>query len=500
MDGLLILHQQSITAMNHTTVLIIGAGPVGLTLACELARRNISFRIIERLTVPPHSSRAKALQPRSLEILNDLGIAEELIEAGYTELPYRKFNGSQLIGETPRKVFPRDDTRYPKILLLPQYKVEEALRARLTALGSAVEWATELTAFTLTNDGIVCRTENPNWTEELTCTYMVACDGGKGTTRKKLGINFVGETHQEEQLWVGDVEVKGLKPDAWYNWLSPVYGLAFALFPFKNTSSWQLQAVMLPDTNGNIPAPTLDGFNQLFKERTQIDDVTFTNSTWQSIYRVNIRRADRYRVGNAFIAGDAAHVHSIAGGLGMNTGIQDAYNLGWKLAAVINGEASDWLLDSYAEERIPIADWVLSATSERQRVMLSAATAGKGAFDTLATNDTSQLNLHYRDSSLTIKGIVSQNGLHPGDRAPDAELADGSWLSGQFRGTEWKLLVFGNMAFDPIREVKIINADDKRLIKAYGLSDGMVLIRPDGHIALITFDPGSVHQYFDRLR
>jgi 2-polyprenyl-6-methoxyphenol hydroxylase-like FAD-dependent oxidoreductase len=485
--------------MNRTTVLIIGAGPVGLTLACELARRNVPFRIIERSAVPPHSSRAKALQPRSLEILNDLGIAGELIEVGYTELPYRKFNGSQLIGETPRNIFPREDTRYPKVLLLPQYKVEEALRAGLTALGGTVEWATELADFTLTDDGIVCRIENPNWTEELTCTYMVACDGGKGTTRKKLGINFVGETHQQEQLWVGDVEVEGLKPDAWYNWLSPVYGLAFALFPFKNSNSWQLQAVMPPDADGNVPVPTLEGFNQLFKERTQIAGVTFTNSTWQSIYRVNIRRADRYRVGNAFIAGDAAHVHSIAGGLGMNTGIQDAYNLGWKLAAVIKGEASDRLLDTYAEERIPIADWLLSTTTERQRVMLSAATAGKGSFDTLVTTDTSQLNLNYRDSSLTIKGATSENGLHPGDRAPDAQLADGSWLSDQLRGTEWKLLIFGNTLLDPMKHVKIIKADDKGLTKAYGLSEGMVLIRPDGYIALITADVGNVHEYFNRF-
>ena len=208
--------------MNQTTVLIIGAGPVGMTLACELARRHVDFRIIERAAVPPHGSRAKALQPRSLEILNDLGIAEELMPQGYTELPFRKFNGSQLIGETPRAIFPRTDTRYPKTLLLPQPKVEAALRTKLEELGGKIEWATELADFTQTADGLHCKLENPNWTEELTCTYMVACDGGKSSTRKKLGINFAGETHQAEQLWVGDVEVEGLTRDAWYNWLSPV--------------------------------------------------------------------------------------------------------------------------------------------------------------------------------------------------------------------------------------------------------------------------------------
>lgn len=230
---------------------------------------------------------------------------------------------------------------------------------------------------------------------------MVACNGGKSATHKKLGINF--ELHQEEQLWVGDVEVEGLKPDAWYNWLSPKFGLAFALFPFKNSNSWQLQAVMPPDADGNIPTPTLESFNQLFKERTQIDGVTFTNSSWQSIYRVNIRRAERYRVGNAFIASGACHVHSIAGGMGMNTRMQDAYNLGWKLEAVVKGQASDSSLDTYAEERSPIADWLLKATSECQRTMMTAATTGKGAMEKLATNDGTQLNLDYRNSSFNNK-------------------------------------------------------------------------------------------------
>jgi 2-polyprenyl-6-methoxyphenol hydroxylase-like FAD-dependent oxidoreductase len=483
--------------MNQTTVLIIGSGPVGLTLACELARRNVDFRIIERTVLPPHGSRAKALQPRSLEILNDLGIAEELMPQGYTELPFRKFNGSQLIGETPRAVFPRNDTRYPKTLLLPQPKVEAALRNKLEELGGKVEWATELADFSQQEGSIRCRLEHPNWTEELTCNYLVACDGGKSTTRKKLGINFAGETHQTQQLWVGDVEVEGLKPDAWYNWLSPVFGMAFALFPFKESRIWQLQAIMPPDENGNVPAPTLEAFNQLFKERTHMEGVTITNSTWQSVYRVNIRRAEKYQVGNAFIAGDAGHVHSIAGGMGMNTGIQDAYNLGWKLAAVINGEAKDSLLDTYGEERIPIADWLLETTSHRQQVMLAGATSGKSGFDSLATEDTTQLNLHYRGSSLNAAGLTTASGLQAGDRVPDVQLADGNWLSEQLRGPEWKLLLFGNEEPAGFHQaLKIIKSDDA-LSQVYGFPEATVLIRPDGYIALITANLAEVDTYFE---
>jgi 2-polyprenyl-6-methoxyphenol hydroxylase-like FAD-dependent oxidoreductase len=502
-------------------VLIVGAGPVGLTLACELARRDVPFRLIERAASPALSSRAKALQPRSLEILHDLGIAERLMATGTTELPYRKFAGNRMIGETPRRAFPREDTRYPKTLLLPQWQVEEALRTRLAELGGTVEWGTELTDFTVTDHGVTCRLQSLDGAEEITsddpalgssgqsalrnphpaisCTYLIACDGGKSTTRKKLGITFAGETHQEEQLWVGDVELEGLAPDAWYNWLSPKFGLAFALFPFKGTNTWQVQAVMPPDANGQTPMPTLESFNALFRERTQMEGVTFTKSTWQSVYRVNIRRAERYRVGNAFLVGDVAHAHSIAGGMGMNTGIQDAYNLGWKLAAVLRGEADARLLDTYAEERIPIADWLLTTTSQRQQVMMNAAVAGAGSMDKIATKETTQLDLNYRDRRLSARGITTASGLQAGDRAPDVKSADGSWLSDRLRGTQWKLLVFGGQSAAIDAQLTVVPAYDPALIKAYGLSDGFVLIRPDGHVALIAPAFDEVNQYLDRL-
>ncbi|NML66296.1 3-(3-hydroxyphenyl)propionate hydroxylase [Hymenobacter sp. RP-2-7] len=486
--------------MNHTTVLISGAGPTGLTLACELARRQVPHRLVERLAAPPRGSRAKGLQPRSLEILGHLGLAEALLAAGHTDLPYRKFAGDQLLGETPRRPSLRPDTRYPDVLLLPQTTVEAALRAKLSELGGAVEWATELVDCSPTATGLTCRLEHPNWTEELTCTYLVACDGGKSPTRKQLGIEFVGETHQQEQLWVGDVEVAGLTPDAWYNWLSPEFGLAFALFPFKHSPSWQLQAVVPPAADGTTPAPTLAGFNQLFQARTHLAGVTFTSSSWQSIYRVNVRRAARYRVGNAFLAGDAAHVHSIAGGLGMNTGIQDAFNLGWKLAAVARGEAADALLDTYAEERIPIAEWLLQTSSDRQRAMLQAATTGQGAFEAIATPDTTQLNLHYRASSLAVPGEPTPRGLQAGDRAPDVQLATGNWLSDQLRGPDWKLLLFGPADVAAPPYLTLLAADDAALRQAYGLSDGLVLIRPDGYIALITTQASEVSTYFARLQ
>ncbi len=487
------------SARRNPAVLIVGAGPVGLTLAIEMARREIPFRLIERAVSAPRGSRAKALQPRSLEILHDLGLTEELMPLGHTELPFRKFAGAQFLGEVARSVFPRADTRYAKSLLLPQWQVEDALRAKLAALGGVIEWGTELGEISQDVGSVTCQLQTLQGSEEVRCSYLVACDGGKSTTRRKLGINFVGETHQQEQLWVGDVELEGLAPDAWYNWLSPKFGMAFALFPFKGTNSWQVQAVMPPDADGNVPVPTLESFNAVFQERTGMTGVRFTRSTWQSVYRVNIRRADRYRAGRAFIAGDVAHAHSIAGGMGMNTGIQDAYNLAWKLAAVIRGEANETLLDTYAEERIPIADWLLKTTSERQKVTIGAAAAGTGGFDKIATKDTTQLDLNYRGSSLNAPSLTTTTGLQTGDRAPDVQLADGTWLSDQLQGTQWKLLAFGVPSAAPSRNVKVIRADDPALVRAYGLNDGFVLIRPDGHVAQIAAIAEAAGLYLAQL-
>jgi 2-polyprenyl-6-methoxyphenol hydroxylase-like FAD-dependent oxidoreductase len=185
-------------ALIHLIILISGAGPVGLILACELARRHVPHRLIERAADPPRGSRAKALQPRSLEILHDLGLADVLLAIGSTDLPYRKFNGNQLLGDALRCWATRPDTKYPNLLLLPQYAVKAALHTKLRELDGAVEWVTELVA--LDNLGSRCRLAHPTGTEELTYSYLGACDGGKSTVRKQLGITFVGETHQTEQL------------------------------------------------------------------------------------------------------------------------------------------------------------------------------------------------------------------------------------------------------------------------------------------------------------
>jgi hypothetical protein len=305
--------------------------------------------------------------------------------------------------------------------------------------------------------------------------------------------------------------------------MHPTLGFGFSLCPFACSSSWQLQTIALPDAEGQLAEPGIETFSRLFAERTGMEDVTLKNATWASLYRVNIRMADRFRLGRVFIAGDAAHVHSIAGGLGMNTGIQDAYNLGWKLAHVLENQADERLLDTYEEERLPIAAWTLNISSERHRAVIeSVKSGGDGGLHTSATKDTTQLNLNYRYSSLSknlndqASGIQEgvQETVQAGDRAPDSLLPDGRWLSDVYRGTHFTVLrsyaarageadgageadrpddvltkIFGN-------NVRAFNLPGE-LTPLFGRASAVYVIRPDGYIGLIAggSDAAAVRSY-----
>lgn len=487
---------------NHIAVLIVGAGPTGLTLANELARRSINFRIIERSASAQTGSRAKGLQARSLEIFDDIGIADEILEAGNSSTVFRQFDGPTMISENVIKKFHRDDAKYSSGTMLPQWKVEEILRKKLAEFNTEVEFNTELLDFTQEDNIIKAQIKKGAQVEELTCNYMVACSGGKSNIRKNLGINFIGETHETERALVGDVEVEGLVPDAWHIWVDKTYGIGVALCPFKCTDSWQYQAVMMPDENGNMPEANLQNFQKVFDQRARMENVKLKNCTWQSEYRVNVRMADKYHVGDVFIAGDAAHVHSIAGGLGMNTGIQDAYNLGWKLAAVVNG-ANPELLDTYEEERQPIAAWTLNISSERQDAMLKELSKGKDMAGT-GTKDTTQLDLNYRYSSLSINDHSEENKLQAGDRAPEAELQNGSRLTDLYRGTHFTIIASNGVELGDLQpqfssNVKVLNLSVEELTKAGYAVNTICIIRPDGYIGAIVKHKSEAINYLKKF-
>lgn len=462
---------------------MVGAGPTGLTLACDLARRGVDVRIIDKSAEFPHGSRGKGLSPRTLEVLDDLGVIDETLAGGVTHLPHRRYRGTQVISEADPEAGrePTDEIPYPVGLMIPQWRVERILRGRLAGFGVEVERGTELTALDQDADGVTAA--------GIRARYLAACDGGRSTVRKVLGLRLRGETPDVQLMAVGDVEVDGLTRDAWHQWFTPAGGIM--LCPLPGTASFQVQTSHELDGNGNPLEPTLERFQQTFDRIAAVPGVRLHNLTWRSTYRVQVRMVDRLQTGRVFLAGDAAHVHPIAGGLGMNTGIQDAYNLGWKLGLVVRGHAAGRLLETYARERLPIASQLLSITSEVLDLVLDAIRREGGGLDADAARDLSQLALKYPWSRLSRQHVTRPDGPQAGDRMPDGKTGDGR-LFDLLRGPHFTLL-----------GPPVVKDETSDLVKAHVIegSDTLTLVRPDGYVGLIAgpTDLDAVRRYLHDL-
>jgi 2-polyprenyl-6-methoxyphenol hydroxylase-like FAD-dependent oxidoreductase len=508
--------------MTQTDVLVAGAGPTGLALACDLARRGVAVRIIDRAPEFPSGSRGKGLSPRTLEVLDDFGVIDRILTAGTTHLPHRKYQGAEVVAEVDPEAgrVPTPAVPYPVGLLIPQWRVEQILRERLADFGVAVERGAELRGFSQHADGVTAAVGE----EQLQARYLVGCDGGRSTVRKVLGLSLRGETPDVQLMAVGDVEVDGLGRDAWHQWFAGDGGIM--LCPLPGTKAFQVQASHEFDQDGAPLEPTLDRFQQTFNRVAGVAGVRLHDLGWRSSYRVNVRMVDQLRAGRVFLAGDAAHVHPIAGGLGMNTGIQDAYNLGWKLGLVLAGDADPGLLDTYEEERLPIASWLLDITSELLDVVLDAIKEKGGGVDAVATSELTQLALRYPWSRLSRRAASRSAsraaGLQPGDRAPDAPLRDASGrpirLFDLFRGPHFTLLdlsealgehdgaTLSELSTDIVKPYRAgpggqgLLDDAGHVAAAYG-TDALILVRPDGYIGLVAdpAHPESVAEYLRSL-
>jgi 2-polyprenyl-6-methoxyphenol hydroxylase-like FAD-dependent oxidoreductase len=500
--------------VNHRaniSVLIVGAGPTGLALACILARRGLAFRIIDKAAEYFVGSRGKGLQPRSLEVLEDLGVIDRVLANGRFHLPFRAYDGATVHGDRDMHAerFPTPDVPYASPLIIPQWRVEEILRERLAQYGGHVELSTELIGFAQDSAGVTATLGRPSGDrEQLAAEYMVGADGGHSFVRKELGVGFEGETWKDERMLVGDVRVEGLDREHWHSWPKHPGGWV-ALCPLPATDTFQFQAQIAPDEPDQ---PTLQRFQQIIDERTGGCGLRLYDATWLSLYRANVRMVDRFRVSRVFLAGDAAHVHSPAGGQGMNTGIQDAYNLGWKLAEVLAGAPGE-LLETYEEERLPVAAAVLGITTKLHRTPFTGTLQ-----DMRRGPETLQLGLHYRGGSLSKDERDLPGSVQAGDRAPDAPCHDAAGqpvrLFDLFRGPHFTLLAFGPGAagrYGPsVHTYNVIagNASSDTGIvdsagHAYGAYDvaagTLVLVRPDGYIGLITGSAGSVPAYLQHV-
>jgi 2-polyprenyl-6-methoxyphenol hydroxylase-like FAD-dependent oxidoreductase len=389
--------------------------------------------------------------------------------------------------------------------MLPQHLTEAILRARLAELGHAPRYAHALDGFEQDADGVAARLATPDGEVTLRARYLVGADGGRSFVRKALEIGFPGEAMKMRAV-VADLTLTGLSRDAWHRWGDGPRQIS--LCPLMGTALFQLQMPIALE--GEFDASDA-GLAAVIAERTGRGDIDVRAVHWRSVYEMSSRLADRYRVGRVFIAGDAAHIHPPTGGQGLNTSVQDAWNLGWKLAAVLAG-APDALLDTYEAERREIAAGMLGLSAKLLDAMRERGDVRRG-------REAQQLDLGYRSSTLSLdeRDAAGSIALRAGDRAPDAPCTGAGGqpvrLFTLLNNGGWTMLRYETHSTSAIparRGLRILDIgagaelrdNGGHLRDACGFQPGdIALIRPDGYIAALTHNERSpaLAAYLDQL-
>jgi 2-polyprenyl-6-methoxyphenol hydroxylase-like FAD-dependent oxidoreductase len=491
-------------------VLIAGAGPTGLALAIELARRGVPHRLIDRVPRRSDKSRALAVQARTLELMRGWGVSEALVARGSPTVQVQIIVDERPAVQLELGDIGVDDTPYPFVLFVSQCETEALLDAALLRAGGAWEPDVELVDGREEDDGVVASLQHGDGrVEELRAAYVVGCDGAHSRVRHLAGLSFGGAQYEQDFL-LADVRI---------DWPAPPGQLQFlfgkrttvVVFPLRDGLS-RIVSVRSDGVQSDAD-PTLEEMRQLLQAVSPWP-LQLRDPRWLTRFRLHHRGVDRYRRGRFLVAGDAAHIHSPAGGQGMNTGIQDAINLGWKLARVMKGQSPATLLDSYDEERRPVGERLLQYTDRlfqlantsnpilswaRNKLMPIAAprllaTRGRRA---LLFRFVSELGIHYRGSSIVMPGC--------GERAPDAIL-DGKQLYDSFASPLHHLMVFGDdgefaratqSRFAGELDAIPVAGDSAR--KRYHVRErGWVLVRPDGYVAARAhaLDDRALDSYF----
>ncbi|SNX63565.1 2-polyprenyl-6-methoxyphenol hydroxylase-like FAD-dependent oxidoreductase [Streptomyces sp. TLI_55] len=460
-------------------VLIVGAGPTGLALGIDLARRGVAALVVEKADALFPGSRGKGIQPRTMEVFDDLGVRDAIRAAGGTYPVGMIWQDGERVGEhqmfEPAEA--TEDSPYNEPWMVPQWRTQEILAARLAELGGEVAFGREVTGLTQDEDGVsVHFADGP----DLRARYVVAADGGRSAIRRALGIAMTGETVDPNPVLVADVRLTGLDREYWHVFPPREDGDGYlAICPLAGTEDFQVVAQFPEGTAVDV---SLEGVRKVVADRSHLTPDAVTELRWSSDFRPRQALAGRFRAGRVFLAGDAAHIHSPAGGQGLNTSVQDAYNLGWKLGAVLTGSAPESLLDTYEEERRPIAAQMLGLTTSVHRG------------ETRRGDATRQLGLGYRGSSLTEETGEVPGPLRAGDRAPDGML-EGVRLFDAFRGPHWTLVAVGVEAPQGLPEsVRVVSGTEQ---PSYGT--GLFLVRPDGYVGWVGETPGALMTYVRRM-
>ena len=356
----------------HADVLIVGAGPTGLMLANQLGRQGVRTLIIDRHAGPARETRALGVQARTLEIYAGLGVDQEALQLGTPGTGGNIWAGGRKMARVPFGESGKAVTPYPYLLILGQDENERILGRRLHDWGLSVTWNTELVALDQREDHVVATLKDPDGTLRRVATAWVAgCDGARSAVRELSKIEFPGEPY-EHVFFVADVEATGnMVPGELnaYLWKDGFH----LLFPMRGANHWRLVGILPTDLRRRADVTFESVLPSLQVELGA--GMAFKSCSWFSTYRIHHRKAARFRDRRCFLLGDAAHIHSPVGAQGMNTGLQDAWNLGWKLGLVAKGYAHADLLDSYEKERLPVAERLLSTTDRGFRLIVSDSCA-----------------------------------------------------------------------------------------------------------------------------
>jgi 2-polyprenyl-6-methoxyphenol hydroxylase-like FAD-dependent oxidoreductase len=411
---------------DYPKVLIAGAGPVGLTLANELVRHGISVRIVDKAAARTDKSKALVLWSRTLELLDDAGYATDFLSSGIPAHGAQISTGREIVA---RVSFDLVDSRFAYALMIAQSETERVLEERLASAGVTVERTVELTGFTDTGASVeAVLTSADGGRETLEAGWLVGCDGAHSTVRHGLGFAFEGSTLQSHWA-LADGHLQGLAPADYLHIFWHRDGI-LAFFPIGG-DRWRVIANLGPAKDGEThPDPTLEEINMLMARRGS-PGIVMSDPLWLAAFRINERKVRDYSRGRVFLAGDAAHIHSPAGGQGMNTGMQDAFNLAWKLALVIEGAAKPSLLDSYSPERTAVGDRVLKNAGRlteaatlsnpllqdvRNLIVRFAATFPH--FQHKVADQLAEMDIGYPDSPLTVRNGHVAHGPGSGERWP----------------------------------------------------------------------------------
>jgi 2-polyprenyl-6-methoxyphenol hydroxylase-like FAD-dependent oxidoreductase len=409
-------------------VLIAGGGPTGLMAALELKRLGVSIRIVDEAEAPATTSRAVGIQARTLEEMELRKLVDEFVRLG------NRAGGGNIYGEGKRLVhidFTRIQSQYNYLLFLSQTETERILREALENEGAAVEWGVKMAAFSQNPSGVTATLEHMDGSlEEIKPSYMIDAEGAHSIVRSSLGLDFKGNTLTQSYV-LGDVHIDGELASSDFHIFSSEYGF-MGLFPMGG-SEFRLVATNPLDTQPDDAPPTLEQLQAIYDQRTHIP-ARLRQLTWSSWFHINSRMVSRLRVGRIFLAGDAAHIHSPAGAQGMNTGIQDAINLGWKLAMVLQARAAENLLDTYEQDRLPVMRSIVSRTEGLTEIIGTGSSIMRSFFMHLApwiasadfvqenaTARVSQISLNYRNSPLS-DDHFGDGSLVAGDRVPDVSI------------------------------------------------------------------------------